>query len=132
MMNRLKNKILIVSPILATGFSWSMNRYVLTIISILTIFFCIGACDVCRKRENLWLFVLVGISVVPVNLVMSMYVSDYLGYLWNGSFIMKIIYFSLIYAVLFCLEEIILGIIGRIIWKNQYSVWANAYEQEEI
>ena len=68
MKKEMKEKMMILSPIMAIGFSWCMNRFLLAVISLVSIFLCISVCSVCRKHESLWLFVLSGIATIPANI----------------------------------------------------------------
>lgn len=115
----IKTKLILLSPVITTMFSWCANRFLLTLLSLAAVFFCISICPPCRKHENLWLFVLAGISTIPVNIEISIYACGYFSYLWGEALLLRIIYFPLAYAILLCIEEILLGIIGRFIWKNQ-------------
>lgn len=119
MRNGMKEKLMLMSPVMATGISWCMNRYLLTVLSILAIFFVISVCRSCKNHESIWLFVFVGAALIPTNIRLSLHASEYFGYLWSDAAIMKFIYIPLAFSILLCIEEIILGVIGRIIWKEQ-------------
>lgn len=123
MKKEMKEKMMILSPIMAIGFSWCMNRFLPAVISLVSIFLCISVCSVCRKHESLWLFVLSGIATIPANIQISFIVSEYFSYLWGDAFVFKLIYFPLAYSILLSVEEILLGIVGRMIWKKQDPVW---------
>lgn len=119
MKDGIKTKLILLSPVITTMFSWCANRFLLTLLSLAAVFICISICSPCRRHENLWLFVLVGISTIPANIEISIYACGYFSYLWGEAPVLRIIYFPLAYAILLCIEEILLGIIGRFIWKNQ-------------
>lgn len=119
MRNGMKEKMMIMSPVVVTGFSWCMNHYLLMVLSIFAIFFAISVCRSCKNHESLWLFVLAGAALIPANIRLSLYACDYFGYLWSDASIMKFIYIPLAFSMLLCIEEIILGVIGRIVWKEQ-------------
>lgn len=123
MKDGIKTKLILLSPVITTMFSWCANRFLLTFLSIVAVFFCISICPPCRKHENLWLFVLAGISTIPANIEISIFACGCFSYLWGESPMLRIIYFPLAYAILLCIEEIILGIIGRFIWKNQDPIF---------
>lgn len=123
MRNGMKERLMIMTPVVAVGFSWCMNQYILMILSMLAIFFAISVCGSCKNHENLWLFVLAGAALIPTNIRLSLYASDYFGYLWNDASIMKFIYIPLAFSILLSIEEIILGVIGRIVWKEQATAF---------
>lgn len=126
MKREMKEKVMILSPIMAISFSWCMNRFLLAVISLVTIFLCISICDICKKHESLWLFVLSGIATIPVNIQISLIASKYFSRIWGDAFIFNFIYFPLAYSMLLSIEEILLGIVGRMIWKNQDSIWESS------
>ena len=123
MKKEMKEKMMILSPIMAIAFSWCMNRFLLAVISIVAVFLCIGVCRVCRNHESLWLFVLSGIATIPANIQISLIATEYFSYLWGDALVFKVVYFPLAYSILLSIEEILLGIVGRVIWKKQESVW---------
>lgn len=122
MKDRIEIKLVIVILILTTLLSWFGNRLLMTLISSVGAFLGISLCSACRRHENLWLFILVGIVTIPVNIDISIYSSDYFAYDHGEIPALKILLIPLLYSGFFCLEEIMLGIIGRLIWKNQYPV----------
>lgn len=123
MKKEMKEKMMILSPIMAIAFSWCMNRFLLAVISLITVFLCISVCSVCRKHESLWLFVLSGIATIPANIQLSLIATEYFSYLWGDAVVFKLVYFPLAYSILLSVEEILLGIVGRVLWKRQEPVW---------
>ena len=87
------------------------------------VFLCISLCSVCRKHESLLLFVLFGIATIPTNLQISLIATEYFSYLWGDAVVFKVVYFPLVYSILLSVEEILLGIVGRVLWKKQEPVW---------
>ncbi len=130
MKKSLKNMLTIAVPLLPMGLMWCLNKYVLTGVTILAIYLFIGLIDTCRRYENLWLFVLVGIATVPMNLMLTMVVCDDLCVTWNRELLAKIVFFPIVYGALFSMEEIVLGIIGRVIWKEQENLFFDKAENE--
>ena len=102
MKKELKEKMMILSPIIAITFSWCMNRFLLAVISLVTIYLCISVSNVCRKHESLWLFVLSGIATIPANIQFSLVATEYFSYLWGGAVVFKLVYFPLAYSILLC------------------------------
>ena len=119
MKDRIEIKLVIVLLIITTLFSWFCNTLLTTLISLVGAFLGISLCSACRRHENLWLFILVGIVTIPANIDISIYSCDYFAYDHGEIPVFKILFFPLLYAGILCLEEIMLGIIGRLIWRNQ-------------
>lgn len=72
----------------------------------------------CRGVENIWIFMLIAVGFIPVNIALEMQLYEYISLLADGP-IGKILSVIIHYAILFCLEEIVAGLIGRIIWREQ-------------
>lgn len=72
----------------------------------------------CRGTENIWIFMLIAIGFIPLNIALEMQLYEYVYLLASGP-IGKILSVIILYAILFSLEEIIAGLIGRIIWREQ-------------
>ena len=119
---RNKTNLILLSPVVVSGFSWLMNQYWLMIISIIGIYFCIGITDA-SKHASIWLFVLAGVATIPINIELSLKVSDFFSLMWGDSFFMKMIYIPVVFSIIFSMEQIIFGIIGRFIWRKQDPVW---------
>ena len=93
---------------------------IMGIVSFIMIFLITGCCRVCRKRESLWIFVLSAVILIPFNLhIIGSVISFFEEYRYIRWFV-KLALYPLLYMVVFCIEEILCGIIGRLIWKRQY------------
>jgi len=71
-----------------------------------------------RGCECLWMFLLVAITLLPINIAIE-FNCYYLISIFLGGRIGRIVGLFLLYCVLFSIEELIAGIIGRIIWESQ-------------
>lgn len=90
---------------------------------VISLFLLVGLLPLCKKRENLWMFVFSTVSLLPVNIRVSISVSQWMeDELYMDSPFLKVIIILIAFHVLFCLEQIILGVITRFIWKRQYKV----------
>lgn len=98
------------------------KTYIL-LISVITLFLLIAFLPICKKRENLWMFVFSSISLLPANIKFSVPISQWAEeeLYWDSAF-MKIILFLIALHILFCMEQIILGFITRLLWRRQYKV----------
>lgn len=107
-------------PFVTSLVSMILRNLYIGIISLAFIFLFVKFCKTCRKRESLWIFILVALMMIPFNIgaIRSLFVY-FEGYLELQWFVKAGVY-PLIYIVMFSLEEIFCGIVGRIIWKRQY------------
>ena len=70
----------------------------------------------------MWLFVLTAIGSVPINISLTRYIID-IGIFETGFPILGLVVTSIeIYLLLLGLEEIIIGVLGRMIWKKQKAM----------
>lgn len=114
---------LIMIPLIAsTIFCFTGKTYIL-IGSVILLFLLVAFLPVCEKRENLWMFVFSSISLLPANIRFSVLISQWAEeeLYWDSTF-MKIIILLIALHVLFCMEQIILGFITRLLWRRQYKV----------
>ncbi len=92
--------------------------------TVILIFIFVAVTPYCRKRESLWVFLLIGAASIPINLfILGKY--DLWIYLTASGEKHGIVYYmSLIeYTLLLSsIEEIIGGLIARLIWKRQYKL----------
>ena len=91
--------------------------------SVILLFLLVAFLPVCEKRENLWMFVFSSVSLLPANIRFSVLISHWAEeeLYWDSAF-MKIILFLIALHILFCMEQIILGFITRLLWRRQYKV----------
>jgi len=74
-----------------------------------------------KGRENLWMFIFVAISSIPLNIYILTLVNEW-ELLFGTIFVLGILRCILYYAILFSVEEIIMGVITRLIWRRQYKL----------
>ncbi len=72
-----------------------------------------------KGRENLWMFVTVALSAVPVNVKLLLFLGEFGGVFFPALLPFAILRGVLYYCILFAVEEIIMGVITRLIWKKQ-------------
>jgi len=111
------SNMLMISGIAAR--TMSLFWFVVLIVSIL---FIVAVVPWCRQHENMWLFVLTAIGSVPINITLTRYIID-MGILETGFPVLGVLVTSLeIYLLLLGIEEIIIGVLGRMIWKRQKTM----------
>lgn len=74
-----------------------------------------------RKRENIWMFLLVAVSGVPVNIIVVRWLLG-LSFFETHFFVLAFFRSVALYLMLLSMEELILGVVTRMIWKNQYKI----------
>jgi len=110
-------------PLIVSILFYFTSKTYMLLISVIFLLLLVAFLPVCEKRENLWMFVFSSVSLLPANIRFSVLVSQWAEkelYL-NSSFV-KIIVFLLALHILFCMEQIILGFITRLLWRRQYIV----------
>lgn len=74
-----------------------------------------------KKRENTWMFLLVAVSGIPVNIVLIRRLFE-LSIFASHFFLLTLFRGVALYIMLLSAEELILGVVTRMIWKNQYKI----------
>ena len=104
--------LIIVAPF--TAVAWhTVLGYVLVMAALL---FFVKVTPFCRKRENLYMFFLVAICSVPLN------ISLIFRYIRIGRLLWGLLSRSLAYLLLLSIEEIVMGYITRRLWTCQYRL----------
>lgn len=97
----------------------SLFWFIILIISILLI---VVVIPWCRQHENMWLFVLTAIGSVPINSSLTRCIID-TGIFETGFPILGLVVTSIeIYLFLLGIEEIVIGVLGRMIWRKQKNI----------
>lgn len=93
----------------------------LTVLMIISPFVIVGTVPIFKKTQNIWMFLIVSVTVIPVNSYMICAIFS-LGSLEDYNLFNKILYGAMLYCVFFSVEEILFGVITRLIWRNQYKI----------
>lgn len=72
-----------------------------------------------KGRENLWMFATVALSAIPVNVKLILFLEKFGGVFFPSLLPFALLRGVLYYCILFAVEEIIMGVITRLIWKRQ-------------
>lgn len=98
------------------GHSW-----VSLLLAVISLFVIVGTVPLFRRRENLYMFIFVAIAGVPINIWLSYWlVSE--GLVSAGFVIGDILWGLLLCCVFLSIEEIVFGVVTRMIWKRQYVI----------
>lgn len=106
-----------VLPVGLTIISIIWDTDILIIPVLICIFLAVALIPGFRHRENLGVSILTAICGLPFNIRLSYYCVHEVFFL-NG--LGEVLYFILFMLILFSLEEIVLGVIARLIWPRQY------------
>lgn len=99
---------------------------------VILMFALVGTMPFCRKNENLWMFVLTGFCSIPVNWFLLTKFNVWMDYIYSdvGNIITIIVIIEHM-IVLTGLEEIVLGLFTRIVWKKQYKLYIPVESEEK-
>ena len=134
MMNADKTKILIgmsntmlFSRSVANG-TWDIG----VVFYVASLLFIVGTTSFCKHQENMWLYILnvVGSILINISLTKQIMMLD----IFNSGVpvIGDVIAYIEIYLILLSIEQLLLGIIGRTIWKEQHCIEEEAEWVEEL
>ena len=74
-----------------------------------------------RKYENMWMFVLVVYASIPVNVTLINLISD-LCFEETPIYLVILFRYAGLFLMILSMEELILGIVTRVIWKEQREI----------
>lgn len=122
--NRRTNRIQIalgaLPAMLSVGFLVN-HSWLFLMLCVLSLFFIVGIVPVFKRRESLYMFILVGIAGLPINIRLSYWlVSE--EFISSGFLVGNILWGTLLCCVFFSVEEIVFGVVTRFIWKKQYKI----------
>lgn len=123
-MNHNKLVLLIFCPFLLAVMAAYFRILILIPAIILLIFILVTVLPFVHGHENLWLFLINIISFVPLNLYLLSEYTGWQDYLCICSDLRLFSCVSIIEAliVLTGVEEVLVGFLGRVIWRRQYKL----------
>lgn len=132
--NNLNNKLglLTVLPLLLSITAVRYRISILIPITVLVIFLLVAILPFTYKHENLWLFLIGTISLMPINLFLLKEFpvwQDYLCIAERGPLFIVSEIEALM--MLISVEAIALGLTGRLIWRQQYKLRIPELEKNE-
>lgn len=99
-----------------------INRSVLlAVLSVIGIYLSVAVLPCARRYENIWVFFLSMFASIPFNIKLIDVLMRW-NFIGNDFMLLHVMRCTLIYVVLFCVEEIILAAIARFIWKKQKAI----------
>lgn len=110
----------VLPAVLSVGFLVNQS-WLFLLICVLSLFIIVGIVPVFKRRESLYMFILVGIAGLPINIRLSYWlVSE--EFISSGFLVGNILWGALLCCVFFSVEEIVFGVVTRFIWKKQYKI----------
>lgn len=108
--------------LIATGMlAWHFSVMRL-IISVVLLFMIVKVLPMCRGYESLWLFVLTVIGSIPINARLVVETLD-MGLFYSGVPVIGAVMTAVeVYLCALAVEEIVIGVLGRILWKKQRNL----------
>ena len=122
---------LIILPMLTSILSVYYHALWLIPVVVILIFMLIGTMPICRKNENLWMFVLTGFCSIPINVFLLTKFNVWMDYLYNGSGKVHMIVLIIGYTIVLTgMEELVLGLLTRVLWKKQCKLYIPVDDDE--
>lgn len=112
-----------IMPFLVSLRALIFRTFWLVVVTVITIFVMVAVLPFCRKRENLWLFVLVAVCAIPINIfLLTEYpIWTYLVYSDSGKGVLYHLAFLGSMLVAVGVEEVVISVVGRKLWRRQVN-----------
>ncbi|MBO6300719.1 MAG: hypothetical protein J6N53_17965 [Lachnospiraceae bacterium] len=120
-MRKIWNCFLLICPVTVTWALWREPVKILIVLSILLHYAVISINSICKGRQSMWLFGLLAVSLIPVNIELGRLYCGAFGYSMETP-VAFVVNFILGFSAMLSAEEIFLGILGRFLWKKQKSI----------
>ncbi len=114
-----QGKLLMGTPFVISGLSIFFDKYFCAFVSIVMLFLCIAFCKACDGHESLYCFVLFAFISIPINVEITRLALPVICSILIDTLVLRAIYFPMVYILILSLEEILIGVIGRLIWRHQ-------------
>jgi len=96
--------------------------------AVVLIFLLVRSVPFMKGQESIWVFFLGFVATTPFNLKTSKNIMDYLFF--DSNIFLKVIYLAILFLCMLAVEEIILGIISRVLWKKQKESFCRAKKKQ--
>ncbi len=124
-MLRLKENIILLTiavlPLLLSVLASIKESIIIMILVIIALLFAVLFLPFTNRYENIWMFLLVAVSGIPLNVMM---IKKIIGSYFVGSdiFVIQVMRWLLLYIMIFCAEEVVLGFLTSLIWRKQKKI----------
>ena len=91
------------------------------LLSIAAVFIVVAILPLCRRRESIWVFFILFLTVTPINV--TLIIEMLTSWPFEDSLILtNILRGGLLYLIALSIEELTCGFFARLIWRRQYKV----------
>lgn len=114
--------LVMIIPFLLSLWAAHIHSIGIGIGAVLSVLLLVGSMPFCRRRENLWLFVVGIYAFLPIN---HLIVKEVLVYIVEESSLRWLVYpltYLECFLILISVEEVLLGLVGRLLWRKQYKL----------
>lgn len=122
--NRVVTALQICISLLPAGISLYAVRtgsVLFALLSVIAVFAVVVILPLCRRRESIWIFFLLFLTVTPLNIAAIVNVLS--ARIFDDLFLLtKILRGVLLYIIALSLEELVCGFLARLIWRRQLKV----------
>lgn len=118
-----KSTFLVWIPILVAIISGCCKSLLLAILTIVLIFVLVAILPFTSKYENLWLFILCAACSIPINISFLIEYPVWRDFIiCSNNAVCNILSLLEMTMILTSIEEVVVALIGRRIWKRQYAL----------
>ena len=110
----------IIIPTTLSSFAAHYASVILLVITTIMMFLMLKI-PVFKYRENLWMFVIATFATLPVNIFLVKIIGQSAFFDYDN-ILSSIFSGFVIYAVLFAVEQIVLGVATRLLYRRQYKL----------
>lgn len=118
--NEFLSAALLSAPLILSLAGAVWGKWLPVLLATVTLYALLFLLPVCRHRESLWAFVISSVSGIPVNVRVCIMI--FKGFLASDSAAENIAYAALTFCAVYAVEQILLGVTVRLIWRKQYRL----------
>ncbi|HIT08212.1 MAG TPA: hypothetical protein IAB55_03895 [Candidatus Merdivicinus faecavium] len=108
-------------PLLLSAFAAAQKSVLLGCAAAASLFLMVKIMPVWRRRESLGVFLLTALAGVPLNLYGAVQFARF-ALTEEEFFALSLLRGAVCFVVLLCAEEILLGLIARLLWRKQLPI----------
>lgn len=112
-----------LAPVGISLFAIQQRSWQLVVCAVVAVFAVVAILPTFRKRESLWIFFLMFLTLTPIDVyaIVKLLSSS----LFEDSFLItNILRGGLLFLIGLSIEELICGLIARLLWRKQYRTVA--------
>lgn len=126
-----KTGVFIWTPFLLALTSAYFKSIWLVPATVILMFIMVAILPFAHKRENLWLFILCAVCSIPINIFLLNEYPQWRYLLFSGERgVLNILSTTEMTLICTSVEEVVIALVGRKIWKKQYVLALPEIEEE--